>query len=346
MNAEEVQILYAADARFGPVLGVSLVSLLENSRDVARIRVHIMDQGIAPADRERIERVCAEYGRDLPHWIRAEKISRRLRMGVDTDRGSEAQFARIFLSECFGEETERVLYLDGDTMLRGSVAELWRTDLQGKTVGALADPFARAYRRNIGLAPEDVMFNSGVMLIDLRRWREERVEERVTEFIRGKCGYVEKGDQGALNAVLSKDCLCLAPQMNAVTLFYDFTYEEMLRYRKTPVYYGAEEVAAAVSEPLLVHFTSSFLSKRPWMKGCAHPRAGEWLKYREMSPWRDEPLLAEQPTWRVKLMRRLPRGLMLAAAGPLQAYGRPWLYRLRSCLLRRKMRVRRKGERV
>ena len=330
MSSEIAEIVYAADRSFGEILGVSATSLMENSKDMKEIRLHIFDMGIAPEDKEKIEGLCRAFGRAEPHWIDAEDISRELHMHVDADRGSLAQFARIFLSRHLPEETERVLYLDCDTILRRSVRELWNLDLQGHTVGALLDAFSRFYRRDIGLSPRDVMFNSGVMLVDLKRWRALTVEERILAFIRSRQGFVEKGDQGALNAVLSHDCLCIDPKFNAVTIFYDFSYREMMFYRKPPAYYPRAAVEQAAADPALVHFTLSFLSKRPWMRGCEHPFAGEWLRYKAMSPWKDSPLREEIRQKRVYLMRRLPRPVMLAAAGLLQAYGRPALYRMRS----------------
>ena len=72
-------------------------------------------------------------------------------------------------------------------------------------MAALNDAFSRQYRANINLEPEDVMFNSGVMLIDLNRWKRQKVEELLLKFIAMNQGRIQQGDQGALNAVLSHD---------------------------------------------------------------------------------------------------------------------------------------------
>jgi lipopolysaccharide biosynthesis glycosyltransferase len=56
------------------------------------------------------------------------------------------------------------------------------------------DAFSRQYRANINLEPEDVMFNSGVMLIDLNRWKRQKVEERLLKFIAMKQGRIQQGD--------------------------------------------------------------------------------------------------------------------------------------------------------
>lgn len=231
------------------------------------------------------------------------------------------------------QELSRVLYLDCDIIVKKSIRELWNLDLQGKTIGALMDAFSKHYRANIDLEPDDIMFNSGVMLINLKKWRRDNVEDRLLKFIAAKNGRIQQGDQGALNAVLSRETYCFEPRFNSVTIFYDFTYEEMLIYRKPPKFYSEEKVNEAVENPSVIHFTTSFLSKRAWMKGCKHRYADEWLKYKKTSPWKDEPLWEDNRLqWQqtgARVIKKLPRGMAIGLAGLMQAYGRPWMNRIK-----------------
>lgn len=110
------------------------------------------------------------------------------------------------------------------------------------------------------------MLNAGVMLIDLGKWKEQRVEEKLMRYIEGKNGKIQQGDQGALNAVLRHDTYCFESRCNSVTIFYDFSYEEMLIYRKPPKgYYSEAEVREATEHPVIIHFMTPFLSRRPWI---------------------------------------------------------------------------------
>ena len=239
-------IVYASDDGFAEILGVSLVSLFENSGDMKEIRVYILDSGISKHNREKIEEVCIRYQRSLPVWLKARNITEELGMRVAADRGSLSQFARLFVASDLPGGLERVLYLDCDIIFCQSVSLLWDLDMNGKTIAALNDAFSRQYRANINLEPEDVMFNSGVMLIDLNCWKRQKVEERLLKFIAMKQGRIQQGDQGALNAVLSHDVYCFNPRFNSVTIFYDFTYHELYVYRKPAgKYYTEAEIKEA-----------------------------------------------------------------------------------------------------
>lgn len=320
-DPRKAHIVYSADERFAPMLGVSLVSLYENSRDMDEIALTLLDGGIGPENRARIEAVSRAYGRSAPRWVPAPNVADVLGMPVSANRGHPAQYARLFLARAV--EGDRALYLDSDVMLRASVRSLWNLDLKGRTVAALLDAYSRAYRANIGLTPREGIFNYGVMLTDLAKWRREGVEARILDVIRRNRGDVEMSDLGALNAALSRDTLPLSPRFNAVTIFFDFDYREMLRYRKPPEYYPEAEVRLATADPAVVHFTGSFLSARPWEADCRHPFADEWLRYAAMSPWDPFPLRACKKRLGARLLGSLPRPLMLLLAGMLQAYARP-----------------------
>lgn len=327
-------IVYATDDNFAEILGVSLVSLYENSKDVDDIIVYVLDSGISDENIEKLKSLPKKYSRSDLSFIKATDISKELSMNVNLDRGSLSQYARLFVSSVLPAKLDRVLYLDCDIIINKSISELWNLDIKGKTIAALKDAFSKQYRKNIDLEPDDIMFNSGVMLIDLDKWRRENIESKLLEFIRKKNGKIQQGDQGALNAILSKETFCLEPRFNSVTIFYDFIYEEMMIYRKPVDFYPREEIELAVREPSIIHYTTSFLSKRPWYEGCEHRYVAEWFKYKDMSPWSDKPLWTEKKKngirgLYVSLCNKMPRKLMIGFSGILQAYGRPLVYKFK-----------------
>lgn len=337
MSSNTACVVYASDDKFAEILGVSLVSLYENSRDIELV-VYVLDSGITEENRQRIESISRKYG-SMIVWIPAIDVTEELSINVAVDRGSLSQYARLFVSRDLPEDLDRVLYLDCDIIVRKSIRELWELDLHGKTIAALMDAFSKYYRKNIDLEEKDIMFNSGVMLIDLKRWKEDGIEKRLLEFISSKHGYIQQGDQGALNAILSHDVYCFEPRFNAVTIFFDFSYRDMLMYRKPPKFYDEEAVQKAVENPDILHFTTSFLSKRPWMIGCEHTYTYAWMRYKEMSPWKEEPLWKDnRGQWRLtgaQILKNLPRGFGIRLAGWMQAYGRPLIIRMKQQVVKK-----------
>lgn len=334
INDNRMHIVYASDDNFAEILGVSIVSLFENNKNCKDVQVYIIDNKISKKNIKRLEDVCIKYQRNIPVWLGTKDIEKILGMRVLADRGSHSQYARLFISSLLPENIERVLYLDCDIIINKSLERLWNLNLNGKTVAALKDAFSRQYRKNIGLQPDDIMFNSGVMLIDLNKWKEQHIEDKLMNFIEKHHGKIQQGDQGALNAVLYSDVECFDPCFNSVTIFYDFTYEDMLVYRKPSLFYSKKEIKRAVDEPVIIHYTTSFLSRRPWVQGSKHKYKDKWLYYKSLSPWKKESLrLPEEKgikKWYAEFYKLMPQRFSVRFAGMLQAYGRPFFNRLRN----------------
>lgn len=329
-----MNVLYASDDNYAGILGISILSLLENNQSMKEIRVYIINDDISEENCLKIESVFKKYNRPLPIWKKTRCINEVLDMKIYEDRFSQTQFARLFLEEIVEETDNKVLYLDCDVIINDSLDELWNMDLKGKVGAVLADAFSPLYRKNIGLEKDDLMFNSGVMLIDMKKWREECIGHQLWAFIRAYKGKVQQGDQGVLNAVLNRKVCLLEPRYNWITNYSAFSYEDMLTYRKPVNIYSKAEIEEAGNAPCIIHYTSSFMVARPWEEGKEHPYKSVWNKYREMSPW-SEGIYKEKrmKKWKkiyVKLINRMPYRVNLVCSGILQAYVRPmygrWKY--------------------
>lgn len=332
-HKDKYEVIYAADNLFTPIMGISIISLFENNKDAEEINLTILDSGITRSDKKRIEDICRRYNRRNPRWIPAVNIEDRLSISVKTDRGSLSQYSRLFLKDIYSRDTKRVLYLDCDTLVVSSLKRLWNLDLEGNIIAALKDAFSKLYRNNINLKKDALMFNSGVMLIDLEKWRNFNVEEQLLKFITSKKGRVQQGDQGILNAILSDKTKILRPNFNALSLMFEMEYEDLIKYRKPVDYYTKDEIMDAVNNPNIIHFTSGFNIIRPWFEKSNHPRASEWIKYKNISPWKNKSLLSERkPAYlrlAYKLFYKFPKWLSLEVFGFLQAYVRPILNRFK-----------------
>ena len=65
-DKNRVHIVYASDDGFSEILGISMVSLYENSKDMESIAVYILDSGITDTNKKKLESICKTYNRALP----------------------------------------------------------------------------------------------------------------------------------------------------------------------------------------------------------------------------------------------------------------------------------------
>ncbi|CTK62413.1 Glycosyl transferase [Streptococcus pneumoniae] len=103
---------------------------------------------------------------------------------------SSATYLRYFIPNFVFEK--KVLYLDSDIVVTSSLTALFDIDLDGYPLGVVPD-----------IPTTDEEFNSGVLLIDTNRWREEDIYRQLFELTIAHHEHVY-GDQGIFN-ILFKD---------------------------------------------------------------------------------------------------------------------------------------------
>ena len=329
-----MNVMYAADDHYAELMGVSMLSLLEQNKQAEEICFYIVVDHISPENMDKVRFLAQQYGRKVT-FLEKPDIKKLLGVELKTLRWSDSAYSRLFLKELFGDPPfiKKLLYLDCDTLILSSLQELWETDLENFLGAACLECMSNMHKKILGRKKEDNYFNSGVLLLNVDRWVKEDVQTSVIEFIRKHNGKTEYVDQGVINGVVC-DRFCLAaPRYNLTSLAYDFTYEEMQIYRKPEFGYSRQAWEAAIKNPAVIHFTTSFLSVRPWDMGSEHPYTTKWREVHSRSPWKEKPLwILDKGKKRDlvgKVYRMLPAGFSVKIAGFLHAYVKPLWFILR-----------------
>ncbi len=173
-------------------------------------------------------------------------------------------------------DAEKLLYLDCDTIVLDDLGPLFEMNMGEKTLAAVSDLFSgvRMFSKGFGLQ----YFNSGVLLINARQWRENDDLKKVISFTAGKftkifAGKKQYGDQDILNLLFLGDVMYLHPKYNAVNPLF-------LRRGS----FRGEIFEQAYRNPTILHFAGG---AKPWNPWDVHPYSGIYWKYRRMTPWAD-----------------------------------------------------------
>jgi lipopolysaccharide biosynthesis glycosyltransferase len=196
------------------------------------------------------------------------------------DRFTAAMWFRIFLPELL-PETERVLYLDSDTIAVDSLEPLWATDLTGAWLGAVTNVFQPNHiwrPAELGLAGPEVYFNSGVLLVNLDQMRADGRTEALVRCATERGEALEWPDQDALNLVLGERRVSLHPRWNCMN--------SVLTFPSAVKTHGRRRVWQAKRRPGIRHFEGPNTNK-PWHR-AADPAARElYARHRRATPWPD-----------------------------------------------------------
>ena len=177
------------------------------------VHVHVLDGGISDGHRESLLRTVCGFASCHDVSFHALDMERLKRCG--NWHGSPVAYSRLFLSELLPDDVDWVVSADADVFFRGDIVDLWKMRDSTVSIQPSRDcplppqPYNLAHvawygENGLRLECKEDYFCDGLCLVNLKRWREKKIEERNTEFIRlhGDC---PAADQTVLNYVLQND---------------------------------------------------------------------------------------------------------------------------------------------
>jgi lipopolysaccharide biosynthesis glycosyltransferase len=283
----EIQVLCACDEKYLPHVATMLRSLLEHNGDC---RIHFFHGSIGERELAKLRSLVERYGSEIVHYNVGPSDFKELPIDKWLSR---ATYYRFLAPRLLPASLDRVLYLDSDIIVRGSLEGIWNIDLTDYALAAVPDR-SDDTQRSLGFPEGTKCFNAGVLLINLQFWRKNGVPERAIAFIRDYPEKVQYWDQDALNGTLVDRWVELPSCWN-------------WQYWHRPPEKGIEK------DPAIVHFHGDH---KPWQWSNAHPFRAEYIRNRRNTPWpyREEgaPPLPQRISYSLRRSAYVPRRFVSA----------------------------------
>lgn len=302
MKEKRFNILLSSDDNYARHMGAVILSTLQhNVKDFEEIHFYIVNNNISVQNLKNLDSMIAEYPKAKLHYIDFSQWASQLKLNLCWQISMSA-YGRLFLGEMLPCDIHRIIYLDCDMIVCQSLLSMWQTEMGDFAVGAIQDQVNDDVKGAVGLEPKDKYFNSGMLLINLDKWRNEKLGEKCLKFINDHNGQVLHHDQGTLNGVLRNKWFRLPLCFNIMTVHYIFNQKQILGYFKDHAdFYPQSEIDTAKRYPVILHFTPSFTT-RPWVRGCVHPKKNLYWETFAQTPWKDVPADKDNRKWYVKLI--------------------------------------------
>ncbi len=267
-------IAYASDKNYAALTAISAVSLLKHNPG-ARIALlgYNLEEDAQELVRSRVEKAGGvfEY-HDISGEI--DKLKAKGYCGYT----SYAAYARLFIPQMI-QGDGRILYLDCDTLVSGPLEDLFGIELGGKPFALAGDCIIAAYKKYIGHPEPLPYFNSGVMLIDLEKWRANRCTERVLEELANPRGPNPLGDQDVIVRCFPEETAHMSPRWNFLSQYFMLSYGGLCRIAggadRLP--FTQEEYLDARNCAAIYHFSGHTLG-RPWFTSSRHPKREDYRR--------------------------------------------------------------------
>lgn len=192
-------IVLACDEAYAMPLATTLRSIVEANRSGWSLDFHVLTDGFSKDTQGRVLDSLPKGSASI-NWV---PVGLGLFRDFCTVPGvSKMTYARLLIPRVFPATVSRVLYLDADILVLDDLRTLWKTDLEGATVGAVldaVDPQLKGGKSGLEEVPHvRDYFNAGVLLIDLDRWRKEQISHRALQYL-GRYPRSPYSDQDGIN---------------------------------------------------------------------------------------------------------------------------------------------------
>lgn len=205
-----MDILVTIDRNYLRPLSVMLKSLAIH-HSAGRLRVFVLHRTLLAEDFDRLSQVVAQPNLELVN-IQAGKSL--LADAPTSDRYPLEMYDRIFAARYLPQDLERVLYLDPDLVVTGSLTDLWALELEDNWFAAASHVAKGLERLNaIRLRSEypGPYINSGVLLMNLSVLRAQQQLQPVLDYVKERGHALLLPDQDVISALYGDRILRLNP---------------------------------------------------------------------------------------------------------------------------------------
>lgn len=289
----KIIIAYITDENYVMPTHISIFSLIKNKKQEDILKIYLIGDNISSISKEqfrklqekKVEIKIIEVGKDK--YISLGKTC----FFSETIHVSATALFKMDLSELLCDE-DKVIYIDGDTLIQGSLNELYKTDIESAFVAAVDDQFDVRIEEysylcgRIGLKRKHY-FNSGVMLLNLKKMRQENISQRLLEYRTMGINYFM--DQDCLNAVLGEKLITLPYVYNFMSTLSDVY--DVAEIGKKFLNINIKSMEECISSAKILHLTDR---KKPWIYNM--PWYSEiFFRYYNQSLYKTEKIILKSP---------------------------------------------------
>ncbi|MBD2493031.1 glycosyltransferase family 8 protein [Nostoc sp. FACHB-280] len=309
-----ISVVCTIDNNYAQHCAVMLSSLFQNNKN-EDFTVYILTDGLSSENNYKLNKFLSQSNKKF-QIINIDKSL--LRNAPISHHISLATYFRLFIPQVIPSNIDKVLFLDSDMIIRQSIDELWQKNIDNYSHAATIAVGMDEHPTAIGLPKNSLYFNAGLMLINLKYWRDFNIFDRGCELISQQPEKLQWHDQDTLNILLHNSWLPIDLIWNSQVFMDDKELPISSVYHDR---YEKLNYAKAKSDPKIVHFVGGG-SAKPWHYACKHPFKHEYAKYLQDTPWKDtvpigKPSLISQIRFRLGVGSKLRNLFQILTKNPV-----------------------------
>lgn len=206
-TSPKIPVFMSFDEGYAPYAATCIVSICENTSSF--IDIYVIDCGVKTETKQKVELLKENYENLSIEWISFDTDS-LLKDFKTCFHFSKAMYGRIFIPQ-LKPNLQKVIYTDVDVIFTSDIKELFDEPLNGYAIGAVWEDHMEAKGNNrehlerLGINKSHRYFSSGLLLMDLDKWREQNLTQKILDVEPRLRDCLKFPDQDLLNYVFASN---------------------------------------------------------------------------------------------------------------------------------------------
>lgn len=261
-----MHIFFAINNNYTQHVGVAITSILVNNQD-SFIHFYIISDGLIKKNKLKLSKLKKNWKNfDITYFnIDTDKFDA---LKLNISHISKQTYYRYLIPDLV-PDLDKALYLDSDLIVNKNLSELWNTNINDFYTAGVKDTYIEKikYKEKIKFSTEDLYVNAGVLLLNLKKIREDNKIKELFENTKKFENIIEYQDQDIINITFKN-------KIKEISKNYNYTFCDCL-----------ENELDYIKNVTIIHFTGH---KKPWNHylNTGNPSEFLYFKYLQLSPFK------------------------------------------------------------
>ena len=198
-----LDVLITVDDNYAEQASIMLYSL---GKYVDNLTIHVIYDNLSKKAIQKLEKFIVDHDIGIlkTHFFDTKELNLSV---IKTDYITTTCYFRLYAPYII-KDVDRLLYLDPDIICQGSLEELFHLDMGDSIIAACPNMLKvktaflkKIILKNLHLPKDTIYVNSGVLLIDMQKYRDYMPVEKLNQFLQDNKDILEYHDQDTLNSL-------------------------------------------------------------------------------------------------------------------------------------------------
>lgn len=267
---ENINIFFTINDSYSCYLGTAIASILYNTQTTKELNFYILDGGISEDNKRKLDELKKIKNFNIEYLAISTERFKNIPHSSQAHISNETNYR--FLISSLKPDIDKCIFIDADLIFDKDIEELWKIDIEQYYMGAVTDQAPLrpdCWAEKLPLPQDYIYVNTGVTIMNLKKWREDKVEEKFFDNVNKYATLLRFPDQDILNITLFKKVKYISHRFNAMPV---------------QTYLNETQKTEAFQSPIVIHWAGR---RKPWINP-GYPYGDKFWYYARMTPFYEE----------------------------------------------------------